>query len=81
MRIQERPRWGTEAANLLGEVYSTEGGLVLGRKNHLYMPTLISRLKMAPARVPQHRSHRSPQARDMISESGLVSLVRQYCPF
>jgi hypothetical protein len=30
MRIQERPRWGTEAANLLGEVYSTRAAWFWG---------------------------------------------------
>jgi len=39
LRIQERPRWGdTEAVNLLGEVYSPEGGLVLGSKQQSMGP-------------------------------------------
>jgi hypothetical protein len=37
------PGGGTEAANLLGEVYSTEGGLVSGEQTGIYcLPTLFS---------------------------------------
>src|SRR6516165_7971358 len=77
-RIQKRPRWGTEAANLFGGGLLHRGGLGSGEQItiyafHLYFPVrprnAVKRsnlpLRKWPRSASQHRSHRSPPNRDL----------------